>query len=36
MFGLFDLVFLIPEGILLFLVSRSAMRSSRAMDRQRV
>jgi hypothetical protein len=36
MFGLFDLVFLIPEGILLFLVSRSAAPSSPAMERQRV
>ena len=36
MFGLFDLVFLIPEGILLFLVSRSAASASKAMERQRV
>jgi hypothetical protein len=36
MFGLFDLVFLIPEGVLLVLASRSATPSSRAMDRQRV
>jgi hypothetical protein len=35
-FGLFDLVFLIPEGILLLLVSRSAVPSTTAMNRQRV
>lgn len=36
MFGLFDLVFLIPEGVLLFLVSRSATPSSKVPERQRV
>jgi hypothetical protein len=36
MFGLFDLVFLIPEGILLLLVLRSPTPSTSSMDRQRV
>ena len=35
-FGFFDLVFLIPEAVLLILVSRSATPSSRSADRQRV
>jgi hypothetical protein len=36
LFGLFDLVFLVPEGILLFLALRSATRSANAMGRPRV
>jgi hypothetical protein len=36
LFGLFDLVFLIPEGIFLFLAMRSAMPAANAMDRQRI
>jgi hypothetical protein len=36
LFGLFDLVFLIPEGIFLFLAMRSSTPSANAMDRQRV
>jgi hypothetical protein len=36
MFGLFDLAFLIPEGIFLCLAMRSATPSANAMDRQRV
>jgi hypothetical protein len=36
MFGVFDGVFLIPEGILLFLATRSAAPANRSADRQRV
>jgi hypothetical protein len=36
LFGMFDLAFLIPEGILLFLAMRSATPSANAMDSPRV